>query len=107
MFQVILREAVRITRKQFVSLPPAGRQSIKPVSKVNWYCEWLRVRSSPYRAREPEHMGAAQPGSEDMQAVASMQEIACGQLKDLKDLCLSGLSSPISDICDYQNSRGH
>jgi len=64
------------------------------------------VCSSLYAVREPEHTDAAQPGEEDTQAVTSMREIACGQLKELKELYPSGLSILISDICYSQNSRG-
>lgn len=46
LFRVILREAVRIMRKHFVSLSPARRQSIKLVVKVNWNSERPRVCSS-------------------------------------------------------------
>lgn len=70
MFQVILREVERITRKPFVPLPPVRKQSIKPIIKVNWYSECYPLLA--YTAQRPDHMDAAQPDSEDTKAVASM-----------------------------------
>lgn len=40
-----------------------------------------------------------------MQAGTSVQEMACCQIKDWKELCLSGLSILSSGLCYYQNER--